>query len=125
MRFDLGDDEIIPETPDLIFFAKMRQPAQFLKFLCIMVIVALSAIHLLVQISLFADGSSFLVVLLKQHAFFKPDPTRSFATIITQSPVLLAIILGLKNINLIIYIQTFGLLVSVLKLLESIESVVI
>ncbi len=111
MRFDLGDDEIIPETPDLIFFAKMRQPAQFLKFLCIMVIVALSAIHLLVQISLFADGSSFLVVLLKQHAFFKPDPTRSFATIITQSPVLLAIILGLKNINLIIYIQTFGLLV--------------
>jgi len=93
-----------------IFFSKIEQSERFLKYFCIAIVLLLSAVHLLVQISLFADGSAFLVALLTDQTFIWPDPTRNFATTITQFPVVLLLKLGLKNINLLIYAQTFGFL---------------
>lgn len=93
-----------------ILFSKIEQPERFFKYFCIVIVLSLWTVHLLCQISLFADGSAFLVVLLKERTFFWPDPTRNFATTITQTPVLLLLKLGLKNINLLIYAQTFGFL---------------
>jgi len=81
---------------------KIERSERLLKYACFAVILLLPTVHILSQISLFADGSAFLLVLLTEHTFFEPDPTRNFSVIITETPVLLALKLGVNNIQAIV-----------------------
>ncbi len=92
-----------------LLLTKIEQPERLLKYACFAVILLVPTVHLFSQISLFADGSAFLIVLLKERTFFEPDPTRNFSVIITESPVLFALKFGVNNMKELIFAQTFGL----------------
>lgn len=93
-----------------LLLTKTEQSRRCLKYACFTIILLVATVHLLSQISLFGDGSAFLLVLLEERTFFEPDPTRNYSVIITEAPVLLALKLGISSIKSLIYIQTFGLL---------------
>ncbi|HEY0879474.1 MAG TPA: hypothetical protein VGE10_13585 [Zeimonas sp.] len=73
------------------------------------VVIAVSGV--LVSRGLYADGALFLLNILKDKGYWNYDPARSFAQIVTQSPVVLALWLGMRDIDLLVHAHSVGLIV--------------
>jgi hypothetical protein len=82
------------------------------RYFCIGIVPALAIIHVVTQIGLFGDGGWFLVTILARGNFFTPDATRNYATIITQLPLLISLRAGLHNIDALLLLHSFGLVLT-------------
>ena len=80
-----------------------------LQILIIFTILMLGIYAIYCGIALQADGSFFLLTILDTQKFLHVNNSRFFTTLVTQTPVLLAIKFGLKSINAFIYLYSFGL----------------
>lgn len=58
---------------------------------------------------LYADGSFFLFNILSQKSYWDFDKPRAFIQLITQTPVVLGIKLGVKEITTLIYLHSIGI----------------
>jgi hypothetical protein len=83
-----------------------------LRYFCIGLLPALAIIHVVTKIGLFGDGSWFLVNILARRDFFMPDATRNYATIITQLPLIISLRAGLQNIDALLLLHSFGLVLT-------------
>ena len=59
---------------------------------------------------LYADGSFLLYAVLTIYGYFDFDKPRAYALIITQTPVVLAMTLGMKDLNFLIRLHSLGLI---------------
>jgi len=76
----------------------------------ILIIFFLAIVGIYTSRGLYADGSYFLYQILVRHGFYIFDEPRKFAQIITQLPVVLALKLGLEDINSLIRVHSVGLI---------------
>jgi hypothetical protein len=81
-----------------------------LKYFAIFLIVGFAATGIIAARGLFADGANFLLQIFHNHNFFSDDKPRYFAQIITQAPVVLAIKAGIRDINILIRLHSFGVI---------------
>ncbi len=59
---------------------------------------------------LYADGSFFLFNILSQKSYWDFDKSRAFVQLITQTPVVLGIKFGAKDLTTLIYLHSLGLI---------------
>ncbi len=76
---------------------------------------------------LYADGSFFLFNILSQKSYWDFDKPRAFAQLITQTPVVLGVKFGIKDLTDLIYLHSFGLvgipiIIWLLALFEQVKS---
>lgn len=74
-----------------------------------LVILSLTLFHVLCLRGIYADGANSLLNILLSESFQDWDKPRKFAQIITQTPVVLALKLGIKNITLLTVLHSLGL----------------
>jgi hypothetical protein len=60
---------------------------------------------------LYADGAYFLFSILSSHGFVDDDKPRLFALLITQVPLVMAMKIGINDLNLLIRLHSFGLII--------------
>lgn len=80
--------------------------AKALVLFCVLLIAALG---IYAARGLYADGSFFLYNILLQKNYWDFDKPRAFVQIITQTPVVIGIKFGIKNITELIYLHSLGL----------------
>jgi len=80
--------------------------AKALVLFCVLLIAALG---IYAAKGLYADGSFFLYNILLQKNYWDFDKPRAFVQIITQTPVVIGIKFGIKNITELIYLHSLGL----------------
>jgi len=73
------------------------------------VIAAIAVNGVYASIGLFADGSYSMLGMLQRGGYFVYDPARWYADIVTQTPVVLAIHLGVNDVATLIRTQSLGL----------------
>jgi hypothetical protein len=79
------------------------------KVVTVLAFLAIFTLTIYSSISLFADGSSFLLTILLKSNFDAFSKGREFAQILTQLPVVAAIKLGINNKLVLVKLYTFGL----------------
>lgn len=84
---------------------------QYLKYLTYLILLLLSIILAYSNVSLFADGAHFFVSMLATKTFADWDKPREFAEILTQSPMVMAIHFGVRNIFVLSRLYAIGLAV--------------
>lgn len=81
-----------------------------IQILVIFLIAALAILEIYAVLGLYADGSFFLVNILKSKYFFDFYKARCFSQLITQVPIVFAIKIGIDNLNILIRLHSFGLI---------------
>ena len=84
---------------------------RYLKSFTYFILFVLSIVLVYSNISLFADGAKFFVDMLASKTLQDWDKPRELAEILTQSPTIIAIDLGVRNIFLLSRLYTIGLAV--------------
>ena len=84
---------------------------RYLKSFTYFILFVLSIILVYSNISLYWDGAHFFVGMLASKTLQDWDKPREFAEILTQSPTIMAIDLGVRNIFLLSRLYTIGLAV--------------
>jgi hypothetical protein len=80
-----------------------------LRYSCLGIAPALAVIHVITHIGLFGDGSWFLVDILDKREFYIPDAPREYAAVATQLPLVMSLKAGLKSIDALMFLHSFGL----------------
>jgi hypothetical protein len=89
----------------------MKRPILFLtKSLVLLSIFGLGVSGIYAATGLYADGSLYLFKILTLVGYWDFHSSRAYAQIITQTPVVAAITLGVTNLNLLIRMHSFGLI---------------
>jgi MFS family permease len=81
------------------------------KILVLAIVFSVFAAGFHALIGLYSDGSRFLYEILVRKDFFDPDKPRELAVMLLQLPVVTAVKMGVRDINTLIKLHTFGLLV--------------
>ena len=89
---------------------QMKSICFLAKIFILLAVLALGVTGIYAAIGLYADGSSSLFSILTSNGYYDFDKPRRFAQIITQTPVVLAIKLGVKDLNFLIRMHTLGLI---------------
>jgi hypothetical protein len=80
------------------------------KVAAILLVAFLGIIGIYSARGLYADGSFFLFNILLQKSYYDFDKPRVFVQLITQTPVVLGIKLGVKEITTLIYLHSIGII---------------
>lgn len=81
----------------------------YLRLIVIVLVASLVFTGTSAAIGLFADGCYFLYRILEQRTFFDYDLSRKFVQLITQFPLIVGLKWGIRDINSLIYLHSFGL----------------
>lgn len=79
------------------------------EWLVFVTVAATGVLGVFVARGLYGDGSLFLLNILRNEGFWDYDPARSFAQFVTQSPVVLAVRLGVRDLDTLVHVHSFGL----------------
>lgn len=82
----------------------------YINFSLLMMITLLGVLGVFSGLSLYADGAYSLLMILQSHQFFDFYTARRFVQIITQAPVVFGVKSGITNLNLLIYLHSFGVI---------------
>lgn len=78
--------------------------------LVLAMVVAIGVSGVFVARGLYADGALFLLNILEGRGYWDYDPARTFAQLVMQSPVVLALRLGVRDMGLLVPAHSFGLI---------------
>ena len=80
------------------------------RWFVVLAIVALAALSVIAAKALLADGPYYMLGILENDRYLDFDRARSFAMIITQTPVVVAIRMGERDVITLIYLFSLGLI---------------
>lgn len=80
-----------------------------LRVICITFVTVIFASAIINRIGMYADGSYFLFKILITHRILDFDTSRRFAQILGQIPLVFGIDAGVKNITILTYLSSLGL----------------
>ena len=86
----------------------MSQPISIARYFVLIILALIAVTGTLSARALYADGPFFLYQMLTQGGFYTFDTPRVFAQFVMQLPVFLAIEAGLRDLNAIFRIHSFG-----------------
>ncbi|MBU6441505.1 MAG: hypothetical protein KGS28_14875 [Betaproteobacteria bacterium] len=90
--------------------AWLRQAELAAKIAVLAMIAGLLVLGVLSARGLFADGAYFFYRMMQKRGFFDFDEPRLFAQLITQTPVVLAMRAGVRNLDVLARLQSLGLI---------------